>query len=276
MDLFAQNHRFSFHEGYSEGRACSTSYQAKRAEVSIILEGAICFVVDGHPRQIEAPALTCQTYERTLDVIPAIGRRTRTMWCHFPPHRLSAADWDFLRSLPPKIPAVESLSNMFRGAAPLLQSIADACADATPYRSDDSMALVRDALGTAIFAEYIRCASTPASRQPVLPPAVQLAKRAIDDQYGEAWDLEQLAALAKLNPKYLIALFKRHLGETPISYLWRKRAESGLSMLRQTRLSVEQIAFRCGYQSVAHFSRSIKQRYGAPPRTIRIGAAPST
>lgn len=276
MDLFAQRHRFSFHEGYSEGRACTTSYMAKRAEISIILEGAICFVVDGQTRQIEAPALTCQTYERKLEVIPAVGRRTRTMWCHFPPHRLSAADWDFLCRLPPMIPAVESLSNMFRGAAPLLQSIADARTDDAPSCSDDSLAPVRDALGTAIFAEYIRCASIPAGEKSALPPAVQLARRAIDDRYGEAWNLEQLATLAKLNPKYLIALFKRHLGETPISYLWRKRAESGLPMLRQTRLSVEEIAFRCGYQSVAHFSRSIKQRYGAPPRAIRMDAARDT
>jgi len=273
MDLFAQRNRFSFHEGYSDGGPYRASFRARRAEVSIILEGAVLFVEDGRQRTVEAPALTCQTYERELEVVPALGRRTRTMWCHFPPNGLSAADWSFLRGLPPTMPVVDSLSAMFRGATPLLQSIGEAVTDQGQTASD-RRAAVRDALGAAIFAEYIRCASEMADTKRALPQPVREVRRAIDERYGETWDLVRLASVAQLNPKYLIALFRRHLDETPISYLWRKRAESGHSMLRQTRLSVEEIAYRCGYQSVAHFSRTIKQRYGAPPRDIR--ARPST
>lgn len=270
MDLFVQRDRFSFHEGYSDGDPYRASYRARRAEVSIILEGAILFVEDGRPRTVEAPALTCQTYERELEVVPAVGRRTRTMWCHFPTHRLSAADWSFLRSLPPTMPVVDSLRAMFRGATPLLQSIGEARTDEVRQECDgDGRRIVRDALGAAIFAEYIRCASEVGDAKKALPQAVREVRRVIDDRYGEMWDLDRLATVAQLNPKYLIALFRRHLDETPIAYLWRKRAESGHSMLCQTRLSVEEIAFRCGYQSVAHFSRTIKQRYGAPPRDIR-------
>lgn len=270
MDLFVQPNRFSFHEGYSDGGPYRACYLARRAEVSIILEGAVSFVEDGRPRTVEAPALTCQTYERELEVVPAVGRRTRTMWCHFAPHRLSAADWSFLRGLPPTMPLINSLSAMFRGATPLLQSIDEARTDNVQVQgANDGRVMVRDALGTAIFAEYIRCASEIGDARRTLPQAVQEVRRAIDERYGETWDLNRLAAVAQLNPKYLIALFRRYLDETPISYLWRKRAESGHSMLRQTRLSVEEIALRCGYQSVAHFSRTIKQRYGAPPRDIR-------
>ncbi|HUD90294.1 AraC family transcriptional regulator [Sphingobium sp.] len=275
MDLFVQRNRFSFHEGYSDGDPYRAFYRARRAEVSIILEGAISFVEDGRPRTVEAPALTCQTYERELEVVPAAGRRTRTMWCHFPPHRLSAADWSFLRGLPPTMPVVDSLRAMFRGAAPLLQSIDEARTDLVGVEtSSDGRAMVRDALGAAIFAEYIRCASEVGDARKTLPQAVREVQSAIDERYGETWDLDRLATVAQLNPKYLIAMFRRHLDETPIAYLWRKRAESGYSMLRQTRLSVEEIAFRCGYQTVAHFSRTIKQRYGAPPRDIRAETSP--
>lgn len=274
MDLFVQRNRFSFHEGYSDGHPYRASYRAWRAEVSIILEGAVSFVEDGRLRTVEAPALTCQTYERELEVVPAVGRRTRTMWCHFPPHRLSAADWNFLRGLPPEMPVFESLSAMFRGATPLLQSIGEARTDQVRVETaSDGREMVRDALGAAIFAEYIRCAADMGVATRALPKAVQAVQHAIDERYGEAWDLARLAAVAQLNPKYLIALFRRHLDETPIAYLWRKRAEIGHSMLRQTRLSVEEIAFRCGYQSAAHFSRTIKQRYGAPPRDIRAGTS---
>ena len=277
MDLFAQRNLFAFHEGYSDGDPYRASYRARRAEVSIILEGAVMFVEDGRPRTVEAPALTCQTYERELEVIPAVGRRTRTMWCHFPPHRLSAADWNFLRGLPSTMPIVESLSAMFRGATPLLQSISEARADLVQVEAGhDGRAMVRDALGAAIFAEYIRCASEMGDARKRLPQAVREVRYAIDERYGERWDLDRLAAVAQLNPKYLIALFRRHLDETPIAYLWRKRAETGHSMLRQTRLSVEEISFQCGYQSVAHFSRTIKQRYGAPPRDIRAGTWPGS
>lgn len=269
MDLFAQQHRFSFHEGYSEGNPYKACYRASGAEISFLLEGAVEFVVDGQPRCIAAPALTCQTYDYELDVMPALGRRTRTVWCHFPTDRLTASDRTFLRHLPTSIPVEDSLVAMFRGATPLLSPREEITAGRGVPDVDDGMRMVRQGLGTAIFAEYIRCTSPARGVKDKLPIAVRLVRQVIEESYGRPWDLEGLASVAQLNAKYLITLFKRHLGETPISYLWHIRTQAGISMLRQTRLTVEQIAFECGYQSAAHFSRSVKQHCGRSPRALR-------
>ncbi|PTQ12158.1 hypothetical protein CLG96_06265 [Sphingomonas oleivorans] len=264
MDLFAQRHRFTFHEGSNETGVYHVAYRDQRAEVSIILEGAIRFVVDGEARHVEAPAISFQAYRERLEVSLPRERRTRTMWCHFSPTDFGDPEWAWMHRLPPALPMMGSLENLFRSATQLVQHDAWSMP-----QQHDYAAQARDALGSAIFAEYIRCASGGSAASAALPRPVAMVKKAIEERYGEEWDLESLARLGNLNGKYLISLFRKHLGETPISYLWKRRAEAGLALLRQTDLGVEEIAFRCGYQTAAHFSRSIKQRYGRSPRAIR-------
>jgi AraC family L-rhamnose operon regulatory protein RhaS len=51
--------------------------------------------------------------------------------------------------------------------------------------------------------------------------------------------------------------------------LWNLRAEKGAFLLRQTGLSVSEIAYQCGYTNPFHFSRHVKAKYGHSPSDLR-------
>ncbi len=262
VDIFGQRHSFEFHTASSDAHIYETAFDDARVEVSLIREGAVTFVVDGEERHVEAPAATFQAYRRRLEVIVPRHRRTRTIWCHFSSAMLSDAEWEWLKSLPATQTEPASLLSLFENALALTGR--DSALPGTP----DYAGPVRDALGTAIFAEYIRCARTQAPAASI-PFAVRAVKQAIDENFTSAWTIEQLAEIAGVSGNYLIPLFKRHLSESPIRYLWSRRVEAGIDLLQGTRLPIEEIAFRCGFQTAAHFSRLVKQRRHCPPSLLR-------
>lgn len=258
VDFFGHRHSFEFHTASTDANIYETCFDDARFEVSVIREGAVTFVVDGERRHVEAPAATFQAYRRRLEVAVPRDRRTRTMWCHSSALTLSDAEWEWMRGLPPAQAIPQRLLSFFENAVALTNEGDEA----------DHGRHVRDALGAAIFAEYVRCAQTQGVETSV-PPAVRIVKKTIDEDHATDWTIEQLADIAGLNGNYLISLFKRHVGESPIRYLWSRRIEAGTQLLQSTRLPVEEIAFRCGFKTAAHFSRLVKQRKHRPPSLLR-------
>jgi transcriptional regulator GlxA family with amidase domain len=59
---------------------------------------------------------------------------------------------------------------------------------------------------------------------------------------------------------------------TPIRHVWEARTRRGAQLLRETGLTVGEVAFRCGFQTPFHFSRWVRELYGVPPRALRTKA----
>ena len=70
----------------------------------------------------------------------------------------------------------------------------------------------------------------------------------------------------------VIYKFKTQLRTTPTSYLWNLRTEKGIELLRETGLSLSEIASRCGFKNPYHFSRLVAKLKGIPPGTVRKNA----
>ncbi len=81
---------------------------------------------------------------------------------------------------------------------------------------------------------------------------------------------ERLAALAGVSVRQLERLFHQHLGCTPGTHDRRLRLERARMLLRQTGLSVLDIAVACGFASASHFSRSFRAAFGHAPRDERL------
>jgi AraC-like DNA-binding protein len=87
-----------------------------------------------------------------------------------------------------------------------------------------------------------------------------------------------IAAIAtgcRISPRYLCSLFKGH--QTSYTKLvWEKRlkiASEWLSQARSQEVSIREIAYRVGFKSPEHFSRSFKRAYKVSPcdyRTLRV------
>jgi AraC-like DNA-binding protein len=68
---------------------------------------------------------------------------------------------------------------------------------------------------------------------------------------------------------HFIRSFKEAFGETPHSYLQRRRLERAMSLLRETDRSVTDICFDVGFASLGTFSRTFHDIVGVSPSAYR-------
>lgn len=111
--------------------------------------------------------------------------------------------------------------------------------------------------------------ATAETQQETIPPTVSRAVEYIEAHFGQPLRASQIAGKVGVSPQHLNKLFKQFLNTTTMDYVWNLRTEQGMRFLTQTGLSVSEIAFRCGFQNAFHFSRLMKNRYGASPRKLR-------
>jgi AraC family transcriptional regulator len=89
------------------------------------------------------------------------------------------------------------------------------------------------------------------------------------ENLGAQLSLEQIAKEAGLSRFHLVRLFKRAHGETPFKRLTRLRMEEAERRLRNSRDSVSEIAFACGYENPAHFASAFRRTVGVSPSQYR-------
>ena len=94
------------------------------------------------------------------------------------------------------------------------------------------------------------------------------------ENYPRRISLDEMAALVHLNKSYLVRLFRREIGQTPLDYLNGIRISSARELLHSTDLKVSEVAFRCGFESASYFIRRFSAACGETPEQYRL-ARPS-
>lgn len=95
----------------------------------------------------------------------------------------------------------------------------------------------------------------------------------MDRDYAEPLDVEALARGANMSAGHLSREFKRAYGESPYAYLLTRRIERAMALLRRGDLSVTDVCFAVGFQSLGTFSSRFAELVGVPPSTYRQRAA---
>lgn len=98
---------------------------------------------------------------------------------------------------------------------------------------------------------------------------IKIAKTYLEEHFHEAVSLSRLAAVANLSERQLSELFRRQLGMTPRQYLTEKRMQQAWTLLEAGELSVQQVADKVGYTSLAAFSDRFRKHFGRSPRYFR-------
>lgn len=92
----------------------------------------------------------------------------------------------------------------------------------------------------------------------------------IGQHYGsDCSNAAALATRANWIEDYLAKLFKAAFGLTPNKYVQSIRLREAKRLLRESALSVEEIAGLTGYADLPYFSRLLRQREGLSPREYR-------
>ena len=78
-----------------------------------------------------------------------------------------------------------------------------------------------------------------------------------------------LARMAGVSLRQLERLFRSHLGRSLGEHYLALRLDRARDLLRQTTLSVLEIALACGFASASHFSRAYRRRFDHAPRSER-------
>jgi AraC-like DNA-binding protein len=98
-------------------------------------------------------------------------------------------------------------------------------------------------------------------------------KDRIDREYAQPLDVEALARGVHLSAGHLSREFKKAYGESPYAYLMTRRIERAMRLLRVGELSVTDVCFEVGCQSLGTFSTRFTELVGVPPSVYRQQAA---
>lgn len=81
--------------------------------------------------------------------------------------------------------------------------------------------------------------------------------------------VQELATLVNLSSSRLGHLFKLQMGVDLNHFLANQRLQKAAELLRQTELSIKEIAVRVGYHHSSSFDRGFQHKFGVPPADFR-------
>ena len=103
---------------------------------------------------------------------------------------------------------------------------------------------------------------------PRLYPVIQF----IENNYSNPnIECRQLAQLIHVSEVYLRKLFKETLGLSPVSYLQRTRIDIACGLLKDSKMSIDDISENCGFQNKTFFYRVFKKWVGNTPLNYAQG-----
>ncbi len=94
----------------------------------------------------------------------------------------------------------------------------------------------------------------------------------IESHYREKFSLQAMAGSLFLNESYLVRIFRKHTGYTPLAYHNHLRCERARELLEHSRKSISDIGEEAGFVSPAHFTHVFCRTVGCSPTEYRLRA----
>ncbi len=120
--------------------------------------------------------------------------------------------------------------------------------------------------------ETITSSQPSISKEPVGDEAL-MAKvmKAIDENISsEDFNVTRLCEIVGIDQKQLYRKMKSLTGDTPVVFLRNYRLKRAAELLKQGQLTVSEIMYRAGFNSLSYFTKSFKEKYGISPKEFRI------
>ena len=98
---------------------------------------------------------------------------------------------------------------------------------------------------------------------------VRLVKKYISEHYMQDISLQEMANLTCMAEESFSRFFRKKTGRTPNRYLIDYRLGIAARMLLTTQLSVAEIGYSCGFNTLSHFNRLFRESKGCTPSEFR-------
>ncbi len=95
------------------------------------------------------------------------------------------------------------------------------------------------------------------------------ARDQMDREYARPLDVPALARTALMSTAHFSRRFREAYAESPYSYLMTRRIERAMALLRRGDLSVTDVCFAVGWNSLGSFSARFTELVGETPSTYR-------
>lgn len=92
----------------------------------------------------------------------------------------------------------------------------------------------------------------------------------MDGASHEEWPVHRLAQVSAVSASHFAHSFKKAFGVPPHRYLLARRIERAIALLRDTDLSITEIAFQTGWKSLGTFGRIFRDITGEKPGNLRV------
>lgn len=137
----------------------------------------------------------------------------------------------------------------------------------------DLTALVREPRSSPLVGgvwHHVAVTSTSAETQHLRDLArLRRVRDRIDREYARPLDVEALARGVNMSAGHLSRQFKLAYGESPYGYLMTRRIERAMALLRRGDMSVTEVCFEVGCQSLGTFSTRFTELVGVPPSVYK-------
>ena len=101
------------------------------------------------------------------------------------------------------------------------------------------------------------------------PKWVLVLNDLLNERWSENLTLKELSSLTDVHPTTISKHFRRYFSCTYGEYSRKLKISNSISLIKNSNLSLTDIAFQCGFADQSHFTRTFKQIAGFLPRDFR-------
>lgn len=154
------------------------------------------------------------------------------------------------------------------GVTQLIQRLIFLCAEDHPAKDLFVGMSLRELIIRMLEAEsreqHLQDPDRLATSQPITASVAYILKH-LDEKLTVA----QLSKMAYMSESGYYRAFKNEMGVSPVDFANNERINLASSLLREGKLSIQEVAIRCGFNSASYFTRRFKQAVGVCPARFR-------
>ena len=87
--------------------------------------------------------------------------------------------------------------------------------------------------------------------------------------FNKAISLQDLKKIAYCSKSYIIQIFKKNTGKTPVEYINSYRIYKSIELLKDTEYTILDISLKCGFENVGYYIKVFKKQFGVTPLKYR-------